>query len=377
MPSFLGKRVPGRSRGKLEVHQFLPSLATRDAVGTHTFETQRALAAAGIAGGVWAEEIQGELSRRAKPSSAYPGLRSARNGRNVLLYQASTGSQSLVEFLSGRPERKVVYYHNITPGRFFEPYVPAAALNLAWGREELKVLLSHAVLAMANSNFSACELRQLGVEDVRVSPPYLPPTLDAAPSETQAGWLRRSKRGTDVLTVGRVVPHKGHLHLLRAFAAFRATVDPGARLFVVGAWGPEPYMRAIFRLREQLGLEGVVFTGSVNDPTLAAHYQEADIFLSLSEHEGFGLPLVEAMRKGLPVVAYAGGAVPETLGGAGVLLGTLDPPTVAEVLGRVAADESLRDELVRRQHARTAELDRAPRDQLLVQAVRDAAESGV
>jgi glycosyltransferase involved in cell wall biosynthesis len=278
----------------------------------------------------------------------------------------------VVELLAQRPEPKVVYYHNVTPARFFAPYAPAEALNLEWGREELKVLVPHVRVAMANSEFSAQELRDLGVEDVRVVPPYLPATVDAPPNPTHAAWLRRSRRGLDLLAVGRIVPHKGHLHLLRAFAALRAAVDPGARLFVVGAWGPETYMRALFAARERLGVDGVVFTGSVSEATLAAHYQEADVFVSLSEHEGFGLPLVEAMRKGRPVVAYAGGAVEETLEGAGVLLRTLDPPTVAEVIGRVAGDDRLRKEVVARQHQRLEELDRIPRDRLVVEAVSDA-----
>ncbi len=356
-----------------EAHQFLPSLGWRDAVGTHTLEMRRALAGAGIKGGIFAEEMHGEFFRIAAPPDAYPGLRSARRGGNVLVYQASTGSHGVVEMLTGRPEPKVLYYHNITPAKFFEPFVPAAALNLRWGREELRALVPHVRVAMANSEFSAEELRELGVEDVRVVPPYLPPTIDVAPSPDHASWLRRTKRGIDVLAVGRVVPHKGHLHLVRAFAALRAAVDPGARLFVVGAWGPDDYMRAVFRLRESLGAEGVVFTGSVSEASLAAHYQEADVFLSLSEHEGFGLPLVEAMRKDRPVIAYAGGAVPETLDGAGLLLDTLDPPTVAEVVGRVASDPALRDQVVSRQRQRVAEVEGLPRDSLVVQAVRDAA----
>jgi glycosyltransferase involved in cell wall biosynthesis len=177
-----------------------------------------------------------------------------------------------------------------------------------------------------------------------------------------------------VLSVGRVVPHKGHLHLLRTFAALRAAVDPHARLFVVGAWGPEEYMRAVFRLRERLQVDGVVFTGSVSEATLAAHYQEADLYLSQSEHEGFGLPLVEAMRHDRPVIAYDGGAVGETLDGSGVLLRTLDPAITAEVIGRVAADDGLQAELVKRQHDRLTALEAQPRDALVVDAVRAAAE---
>ncbi|MCA1691735.1 MAG: glycosyltransferase, partial [Actinobacteria bacterium] len=291
----------------------------------------------------------------------------------TILYQASTGSRGLVADLLTWSEPKAIYYHNITPSRFFEPWAPGDALNLAWGREELQQLAPHVAVAVANSEYSAEELRRLGIEDVRVVPPYLPPALQTAPNPSHAGWLRRTKKGLDLLMVSRLVPSKGHLHLLRAFAALRSAVDRAARLFVVGAWGPESYMRALFRLREKLGLEGVVFTGSVSAATLAAHYQEADVFVSLSEHEGFGLPLIEAMRQGLPVVAYDAAAVGETMGGAGVLLGTLDPLVVAEVLGRVGADPDLQANLKRGQFERMKAIDAVPRDRLLVDAVLAAA----
>jgi glycosyltransferase involved in cell wall biosynthesis len=271
-----------------EVHQFLASMGFRDAVGTHTVETRRALAAAGLRGGIWAEDIQSEMARDARPWDAYQSRRPGRREGNVVLYQASTGSRGMVAELVRWPQAKTIYYHNITPAHFFEPWAPGDALNLAWGREELKLLASHVPVAMANSEYSADELRALGVDDVWVVPPYLPPSLDTPPDPYRASYLARTKRGLDILAVSRLVPNKGHLHLLRAFAALRAGVDPAARLFVVGPWGPEAYMRALFRCRAKLELDGVAFTGSVPAATLAAHYQHADVFVSLSEHEGFG-----------------------------------------------------------------------------------------
>ena len=351
-----------------QVHQFLPSAGARDAVGAHTLQSAKALAAAGLAGGIWAEDIQPDMAKDVRATDVYETLRPSRRRSNVVLYQLATGSRTLVPRLVEWPEPKMIYFHNITPSRFFDPWAPDEMLNMAWGREELKLLAPHVRVALANSEFSAVELRDLGIEDVRVVPPYLPPALDSDPDPAHLDWLRRTKRGLDVLCVSRMVPHKGHLDLLRAFAALRAGVDPNARLLLVGAWGPESYMRALFRLRDKLGLEGIVFTGSVSAATLAAHYRHADVFVSLSRHEGFGLPLLEAMRQGLPVVAYDAAAVAETMGGAGVLLGSLDPLLVAEVVARAGQPGSLRDELVRRQRERVARLDAVPRDRLLVEA---------
>ncbi|HYZ91492.1 MAG TPA: glycosyltransferase family 4 protein [Actinomycetota bacterium] len=352
-----------------QVHQFLPSLGHRDAVGNHTLATQHILRSAGIRGGIWAEDVHPENRRKGRPFIDYARSRSARGGKNLLMYQASTGSNGMVDFLLSRPERLLIYYHNITPPEFFAPYDPASAVVLERGRLEIARICSRIDHALANSDYSAKELRALGVEDVASFPPFSP-RIESEPSRSHAQWLAKTKRGIDVLFVGRLVPNKGHAHLLRAFAALRAGAEAQPRLFVVGSWGPAPYMRAVARLRDRLGPEGIVLAGSITEPRLAAHYQEADVFLSLSEHEGFGVPVLEAMRFGVPVVAYEGGAVGETLGGSGVLLRTLDPALVAEVVNRVACDEDLRRRIVERQHERVAELERIPRNELLLASVR-------
>lgn len=358
----------------LAVHQFLPTFGHRDAIANITHETRRALRQAGIAGGIWAEGIHPANMRHASFYPAYAKRRRRpRRARDVIFYQASTGSRGLVDFLLERPEPKTLCYHNITPAEFFEPYDPGDALLLARGREELKLLAAQVPVALADSEYNARELRAAGVADVRVVPPYLPPKLDTPADRSVASRLRETKKGIDVLFVGRVVPNKGHLHLLRAFAALRAAVDPGARLFIVGSWGPDAYIHELFRLRERLGLEGVTFTGSVSEATLSAYYEDADVYLSMSQHEGYGLPLIEAMRTGVPVVAYDAGAVSETLGGSGVLVRTLDPPLVAELVGRLARDGDLRARVVEGQLERVREVERAPRDEPIVEAVRMAA----
>lgn len=354
-----------------EVHQFLPTLGYRDAVGNHTLATKQALASAGIAGGIWAKHFHPEHRRHARPFLDYVRLRSARSGRNVLLYQASTGSSGIVDFLVDRPEELLLYYHNITPSEFYEPYDPAAGAVLERGRLELRALCGRVQLAMANSEYSARELRELADIEVRVVPPYPSSRLGGPAARSHVSWLRRSKRGTDMLFVGRVAPNKNHAALMRVFAAYRAAIDPNARLFIAGSWGPRPYINALMRLRERLGPQGIVFTGSISESHLAAHFQEADVFVCVSLHEGFGVPLIEAMRTQVPVVAYDAGAVAETLGGAGVLLRTLDPPLVAEVIHRVASDDELRKQIIERQDCRVSCIEEIRRDDLILDAVRE------
>jgi glycosyltransferase involved in cell wall biosynthesis len=358
----------GKRKSGAEVHQFIPSLGYRDASGNHTIATKRALDRAELRGEVWAISIHPEMNSHSGLYRDYAKIEPI-DGPRALLYQAGTGAQEMVDFLIERPEPKFIYYHNITPASFFEPYDPAAALQMQMGREELGRIAKHIDTAMANSEYSARELRELDVENVTVVPPYLPPH-HSRPSRSYLSRLQSVKRGIDVLFVGRVAPNKGHVSLMRAFAALRSGCDDEARLFIVGAWGPGLYMAALQRMRERVGEEGIILTGSVTEAALAAHYESADVFVCLSEHEGFKLPIVEAMRVGVPVIAYDAGAVADTMGGAGVLLKTLDPFVIAETIHRVVHDEALRADIVGRQKARATVLENYPRDEEIVAVSR-------
>src|SRR4029079_6613799 len=94
------------------------------------------------------------------------------------------------------------------------------------------------------------------------------------------------------------------------------------------------------------------FTGPVPDDDLAAFYRWADVYVSLSEHEGFCVPLVEAMAADVPILAYAAGAVPETLGGAGMLSDPKDLEFASELLGMLVYDRPVRDRVIEGQRRR-------------------------
>lgn len=285
------------------------------------------------------------------------------------MYQAYVGGGELVEFLLDRPDPLALYYHNLTPADLLRTFDPEGARLMDLGREELRRLAPRVRVALAASEFSAAELRGHGIGDVRVMPPY----SSSLPAEDDLEYergLRATKRGLDLLFVGRVAPHKGHSLLVQVAALLSRGMDEPVRLFCVGAPGPVPYMFALDRLRGRLGVrDQVILTGSVSSARLAAHYRVADLFLCLSEHEGFCLPLEEAMRADVPVVAYAAGAVPETMGDAGVIVRTRDPLVIAEVVNRTVRDRPLRDDILARQAVRARQLEGFDRDSVLLQAV--------
>lgn len=365
----------GRGGERLDVHQFVPSLLPRDAVGNHVLATRRELRRAGAGATIWAGLIHPSLRRVARRYEDFPEV--LRGGKaSVILYEVASWSGGVAESLLDRPEPKLLSYHNLTPAVYFSPYEAETAAWIRMAQAEVRRLCDGVRCAVAASEFNARDLREQGVEHVEVIPPHLGPCLRARPDTATLRRLRSQRRGTEVLFVGRLSPNKGHVHLIRLLAVLRAAVDPGARLLLVGAPGPPAYVQALQRMIDRLAPGAVVLTGPLGEGELAAHYAHADVFVCLSEHEGFCIPIVEAMRAGVPVVACAAGAVAETLGGAGAVVETRDPAALAEVVWRVAHDGRLRGQLRERQLARARELEEFPRTARLLAALRRAVELG-
>ena len=313
------------------------------AVGAHSLALSDLLRRHGVESDVWAREVAGELAGRGAVLSSRPPGRAD----DVLVYQMAMGDD-MADAVATLPGRLVVNHHNLTPPRFFDGWEPALSAGLARGEAQLASMASRAELALAVSAFNAEGCRRAGYRQVEVAP-FLA-DLDGLSTVDQEHLdrLRRTKAGTDWLFVGRLCPNKAQHDLVVAFAAFRRAIDPGGRLFLVGGATPPSYGAALRSLVSDLGLEGVVtMTGPVSPAVLAAHYRAADVFVSLSEHEGFCVPILEAWESGLPVVALAAAAVPETVGGAGLLLpAKRSPAFTAAAVARVVGDASLRGRLV-------------------------------
>ena len=151
--------------------------------------------------------------------------------------------------------------------------------------------------------------------------------------------------------MGRITPNKRQEDLVKLLFYYRR-LQPEARLVLVGQ-PEEKYLIWLKRLVDRLGLtEAVTFTGRVSQQEMVTYYRAADVFISMSEHEGFGKPLIESMYFDLPVLAYASTAVPSTLGGAGVLFKRKDYEALAELLDLIIYDEDLRTNLIAGQKER-------------------------
>lgn len=336
------------------VHQFVPVLAGRDAIGRHTFAVRDVLRAAGYESEIYAEELRPEVLGQARSVDAL-----VRGDDDWLLYQCSTGSDRGAH-LADHGEPVVVNYHNITPAEFFMPWEPLVGREMINARKQLASVVPRSRGAVADSSFNAAELVALDCPRVEVAPILLDLTdLDRAPDRVTAARLEGHKEagGSDWLFVGRIAPNKAQHDLVLALAAYRKTVDPNARLWLVGSSSSHLYQRRLNDVIHDLGLQGAVhLVGSTSSSELNAYYAAADVFVCVSDHEGFCVPVLEAMHRGVPVVAYHAGAIPETLAGAGLCLSSKRPLDVAGGVARVLGDEALRQAMVVKGRARAADL---------------------
>jgi glycosyltransferase involved in cell wall biosynthesis len=324
------------------VHQFHPVLAPGDAMSNHVFALQERLRGWGHEAHAYAVE--------AKPGAAdvLPYRRLFRDVApdDLVILHFSMGHEVFTQLAKLRA-RKVLVYHNITPADFFRGINAHAATHARLGRRQLAELAPAIDLAIGVSAYNQRELDAAGYARTAHVPILIDwRALEVAPDDaTLARWdgIRPL-----LLFVGRVAPHKRQDDLIRMLAYYRACIDPGARLVLVGGHRDQPrYHARLVELVRALQLEpAVTFAGAVTAAELAAYYRSASAFVSLSEHEGFGVPLLEAMRFDLPVIAYDAAAVGETVGGAGVLLKDRDLAEAAEAVGLVLERRELHEGLV-------------------------------
>jgi len=270
---------------------------------------------------------------------------------DALFLHLSIGSQAN-DLFARLPGRKALLYHNITPPDYFRLIQPSTAHDLARGRRQAQALAGAAAVNLADSAFNAGELAQWGYGIAGVLPLMLDfERLKAAPDRRT---LRQFSDGkTNVLFVGRCAPNKKTEDAVAAFAYFQKAVRPESRLILAGSSaGTERYQRLLLTMVRDLHLDNVVFTGSIPQAELNACYRSAHVFLCMSEHEGFCIPLIEGMAHRVPILAYAAAAVPETLDGAGVLFREKNFEQIAEMMGRLADDGPLRKAVLARQDER-------------------------
>jgi glycosyltransferase involved in cell wall biosynthesis len=350
-----------------------PSITSGDAVSNDVIEMYYVLKGRGFETRIFAEGWTIE-SPEILPASRLPGF--LKNSNDVLIYHYSRGWDPGLALLRDLKCHSVVRYHNVTPPEFFDSYNQDLAAMCQAGREQLKPIANAACdRYLSASSYSMRELLREGAAATHsfVVPPFH--HIDRLASLTpDADVLRRCRDGkTNICMVGRVAPNKAHPALIEAFAAYFHDYNRNSRLLIVGKEETRlrnysPLLRELVT-RLELG-DAVVFAGEVTDAELKAYYQSAHAFMITSEHEGFCVPLVEAMSMGLPIVAYASSAIPETVGDAGLVWENRDPNLLAASLATLLTNQSLSEGLSKKGRRRYQEhFTNAKIEQLFLEAM--------
>ena len=331
----------------MKIVQLLTTIAYGDAIGNDTLAIRDFIREKGYETAIYAEGIDARLpAGTALPWDRMPTL----EHDDILLYHASTGTPLNTALLS-YGGKKVMIYHNVTPPRYFSGYSPTAEDNCRWGELQIGYIARYVDSCIADSEYNKQQLLAMGCQcPIEVCPILIPfEDYEKAPDEK----LLQKYRGdgwTNLLFVGRIAPNKCQQDVIRAFYVYQKRYNPKSRLFLVGNGTGEKYQQQLADYAQQLGIaDKVIFPGHIKFNAILAYYQLADVFVCMSEHEGFCVPIVEAMHFRKPIVAYASTAIPETLGKGGLLLDTKDPELAAGAINRVLEDSNLKKYLLSRQ----------------------------
>jgi glycosyltransferase involved in cell wall biosynthesis len=334
------------------VNQWVPAAHEGDAIGDSARRVRALLRAQGHDSEIYALTIDDGLREDVRPFD-HPDAGRA----DVTVFHYALPSP-MTDAFAALPRGRVLQYHNITPAHFFAPY-HAGLCRLAWlGRRDLAGLVGRVDLALGDSEYNRRELDAMGFAPTGVMPIAVNTGRITGAPRLPALERLLTDELVNILFVGRIAPNKRIEDHLKLAEHYKRYVDSAYRFVFVGRTDVVPgYFEAIRALiaRYRMPPDRFLFTGPVPDVELAAYYRTAGAYVSLSEHEGFCVPLVEAMAAEVPILAYSACAVPETLGGAGLCFAPKDLEFAAEALGALIYDEDVRSQVLVRQRRRLAD----------------------
>lgn len=337
----------------MRVFHILPTLAFGDAVSNDALALNRLLVNSGYRSRLYAVRTQPRFQNGLVHSiDCLPQTLP----EDILLYHLSTGDE-FNDKLMELPGHKLIIYHNVTPSEFFKPYNKQAAELTSNGYRQVEALASCAEYCIADSHYNAEELHRMGYSCPIDVVPILIPFEDYKRQPDITVQRQYDDGRTNLLFVGRVAPNKRQEDVIRVFDCYKKQYDPTARLFLVGNYDKgDPYYKTLIAYCKKMGVKDVVFPGHIRFEEVLAYYSIADVFVCMSDHEGFCVPLVEAMCFDLPIIAKDTTAIADTLAGGGLLLKDSDPAVAAAAIHRLLSDEALRQSLHEKQMRQLEEL---------------------
>ena len=324
------------------INQFHSGVAYGDAITDQMLRLQEIIRKRGYHSDIYAEHFTEDVVGNIKSIFDYEGSRD-----NILIVHHSMGMDAF-DKIKSLPDKKILIYHNITPEEFFEDKNTKKYIRK--GLQQLKEYSNIVDYCIADSNYNRRDIIKAGFANkIDVMPVNI--SVDRFDTVQENKDLLKSLEGkTNIIFVGRLVGNKKQSDVIRCFSVYHNVYNPQSRLFLIGATGDNRYMDELRAEATVFGVrDSVLFLGKVPEEDLKAYYMAADVFLCMSEHEGFGVPLLEAMYMGVPVVAYRAGAVPETMGGSGIIVNEKNYDFIGTLLDEIVENDDLRDKLVEHQ----------------------------
>ena len=335
------------------INQWVPAAHRGDAIGDSARRVRDLLRGMGHQSELYALAIDDDLASDVRTFSDG----SARQG-DLTIFHYALPSPMTAAFATLPSGSRILQYHNVTPAEYFAPYDPALFRLASLGRRELASLAGRVDLALGDSDYNRQELEQLGFGRTGVFPIAVDTTRITQPAHRPALETILDDELVNFLFVGRIAPNKKIEDHIRLAEVYKRNVDAYYRFIFVGRFDVVPrYYSTVRALMAEYRFlnDRFVFTGPIPDEELAVYYRNAAVYVSLSEHEGFCVPLVEAMAADVPVLAYSAAAVPDTLGGAGVQFAPKDLEFAAELLHTLAFDDAVRARVIAGQRRRLAD----------------------
>lgn len=338
----------------MRVIQVLTTVSYGDAVSNDALSLHDILTKHGYSSSIYAENIDKRI-----PEGTVLPFRSLQDisKKDIIIYHLSTGT-ILNYWIQKQNCRKIMIYHNITPPEFFDGYSSVSVGLCSRGLHEAKMLNGTFDYVLADSEFNKQDLIRMGYECPIDVLPILIPFDDYHQLPDENVLKKYNDDWVNIIFVGRIAPNKKQEDIIAAFKCYHNYYNPKSRLFLVGSYsGMEAYHARLEEYTRKLEAEHVIFTGHIRFQEILAYYHLADVFLCMSEHEGFCVPLVEAMEFQIPIIAYDSCAIKYTLGGSGLLLESKEPMEAAAVVHRVITEEHLKTTMLMNQSERRKDFD--------------------
>jgi len=338
---------------KIRIFQIIVTIIRGDAMSNNALLLDHTFKSAGINSRIYAINIEKELKKDVFIFKKLPKL----NKNDIIIYHLCETTEINI-CIKKINCKKIVIYHNTTPGRYFKQYLPELCQHQYKSILDIQSLNKSFNWCIADSEFNKNDLVNLGYDEKKITvvPVYI--NFNDYKQLPDKNIIEKYKDGyTNILFVGRITPNKKHEDIIRAFAYYKKHVNDKSRLILIGSSIGEVYIEILKDYIKENELKDVIFTGKIPFLEILGFYCIADIFLCMSEHEGFCVPLVEAMIFDVPIIAYNSTAIPYTLNGSGILIDDKNPVLVSKIINCITNDNNIKQEIIEKQRERLKDFD--------------------